>query len=275
MVTFWYLGSLETINKIADRFGIGEASVLDCRNSVILSILKYLKHRFIRWPNIQEMQTEAQTFAQRTGFPDIIGALDGTHIKISKPQMHAQRYFSRKHFYSLQLQAVYLHNMLFSHIFTGYPGSVHDSRVLRQSDLWDDGLQLCNMNYHLLGDGAYPIRRWLLTPFRDNGHLTPQEKTFNTYHSSNRVVIERSFALLKGRFCRLQFINTKSIELAVDIIVACCVLHNICIIQGDDIADLFNEDDENDDGVQQPPAPIVEHEAEGIIKRNRIARNLY
>lgn len=165
--------------------------------------------------------------------------------------------------------------MLFSHIFTGYPGSVHDSRVLRQSDLWDDGLQLCNMNYHLLGDGAYPIRRWLLTPFRDNGHLTPQEKTFNTYHSSNRVVIERSFALLKGRFCRLQFINTKSIELAVDIIVACCVLHNICIIQGDDITDLLNEDDENDDGVQQPPAPIVEHEAEGIIKRNRIARNLY
>lgn len=106
MVTLWYLGSLETINKIADRFGIGEASVLDCRNSVILSILKYLKHRFIRWPNIQEMQTEAQRFAQRNGFPDIIGALDGTHIKISKPQMHAQRYFSRKHFYSLQLQAV-------------------------------------------------------------------------------------------------------------------------------------------------------------------------
>lgn len=135
------------------------------------------------------MQMEAQTFAQRNGFPDIIGALDGTHIKISKPQMHAQRYFNRKHFYSHQLQAVCLHTVLFSHVFTGYPGGVHDSRVLRQSDLWDDGLQLSNMNYHLLGDGAYPIRRWLLTPLRDNGRSTPQDKKFNTYHSSNRVLI--------------------------------------------------------------------------------------
>ena len=135
----YYLRSLETINEIADRFGIGEASVIDCRNSGVLSILKYLKHRFIRWPNIQEMQTEEQTFAQRNGFLDIIGALDGTHVKISKPQMHAQRYCNRKHFYSLQVQAVCLHNMLFSHVLTGYPGSVHDSHVLRQSDLWDDG----------------------------------------------------------------------------------------------------------------------------------------
>ncbi|CAG2227928.1 unnamed protein product [Mytilus edulis] len=180
MITLWYLGSLETINKIADRFGIGEASVIDCRNSVILSILKYLKHKFIRWPNQQEMQTEAQAFAQRNGFQDIVGAVNGTHIKINKPQIHAQR-----------------------------------------------------------------------------------------------VVIIRAFALLKDRFSRLQFINTKSIELAVDIIVACCVLHNICIMQGDDIEDLLNEDDENDDGVQQPPAPMVENEAEGIIKRNLIARNLY
>lgn len=138
MITLWYLGSLETINKIADRFGIGEASVIDCRNSVILSILKYLKQKFIRWPNQQEMQTEAQAFAQRNGFQDMVGAVNGTRIKIHKS-------------------------------FVG---------------------------------------RWLLTPFRDIGHLTPQEKKFNTHHSSNRVVIIRAFALLKDRFSRLKFINT-------------------------------------------------------------------
>ncbi|XP_071138421.1 uncharacterized protein [Mytilus edulis] len=200
MITLWYLGSLETINKIADRFGIGEASVIDCRNSVILSILKYLKHKFIRWPNQQKMQTEAQAFAQRNGFQDIVGAVNGTHIQINKS-------------------------------FVG---------------------------------------RWLLTPFRDIGHLTPQEKKFNTHHSSNRLVIIRAFALLKDRFTRLQCINTKSIELAVDIIVACCALHNICIMQGDDIEDLLNEDDENDDGVLLPPAPMVENEAKKNPKQNRI-----
>lgn len=104
MVALWCLGSLETTNEIADRFGIREVSVINCRSSVILSILK---HKFIRWPNIQEMQ-----------------------IKINNHQMHAQRYFIGKHFNSLHLQAVCSHDMLFSHVFTGYPVSVHDSRVL-------------------------------------------------------------------------------------------------------------------------------------------------
>ncbi|CAG2216799.1 unnamed protein product [Mytilus edulis] len=153
------------------------------------------------------MQTEAQAFAQRNGFQDIVGAVDGPHIKLNKPQIHAQRLFNRKHFYSLQLQAVCLHNMIFSHIFTGYPGSVHDACIVRQSDLWNDGLQLCNRNYNFLGDKAYSLRRWLLTPFRNNGHLTPQEKN-STLITHQIVVIERAFALLKGRFSLQQFINT-------------------------------------------------------------------
>jgi hypothetical protein len=37
--------------------------------------------------------------------------------------------------HSLQLQAVCLSDMTFTHITTGHPGSVHDARVLRQSDL--------------------------------------------------------------------------------------------------------------------------------------------
>ena len=248
--------------------------MIECRNRVILAILKYLMPKFIKWPDNQEMIVESQAFAQRNGFPNIIGALNGTHIRIYKPNMHSQQYFNRKHFYSFQLQAVRLHNMLFSHVFTGFPGSVHDARMLKNSDLWDDGLQLCNMNYHILADGAYPLRRWLVTPYRDNGHLTPVEKKFNTYHSANRVVIERSFALLKGRFCRLQFINIKTIKTAIDIIMVCCVLHNICIMQGDDITDYLNQDDGNDI-VQQPPVGIVENETEGITKRNILARNLY
>jgi hypothetical protein len=42
--------------------------------------------------------------------------------------------------------------MTFTHITTGHPGSVHDARVLRQSDLWDNGLLVCNMTYHIIAD---------------------------------------------------------------------------------------------------------------------------
>lgn len=89
--------------------------------------------------------------------------------------------------------------------------------------LWDNGLLMCNMTYHIIADGAYPLRRWLLTPYRDNGHLNKQEKRYNRYLSSCRVVVERSFALLKDRFRRLQFLDTCSVETAVEVITACCI----------------------------------------------------
>ncbi|KAJ8300616.1 hypothetical protein KUTeg_022135, partial [Tegillarca granosa] len=151
-----------------------------------------------------------------------------------------------------------------------YPGSTHDARVLRQSSLWDNGLRLCNGN-HLVADAAYPLRRWLLTPYRDNRHLNQEQKHFNYLHSSNRVVIERAFGLLKGRYRRLYHIDSK-VETAVKLIVVACVLHNFCLLQHDNIEEFMEAIDD------QNCAPLQffaqENEAEGIIKRNAIARLL-
>ena len=98
-----------------------------------------------------------------------------------------------------------------SQIYSGWPGSVHDSRVLKNSELWEHGDNACRTN-HIIGDGAYPIKEWLLTPYRDTGHLNAEQRT--------RTVIERSFCLLKGRFKRLQFIEVKNMETACDIITS-------------------------------------------------------
>ncbi|XP_033725238.1 protein ALP1-like [Pecten maximus] len=181
-ITLWYLGENDTIQKIADRFGVGEATVTQCRNKILKIVLKNLKKKFVVWPTHEEMLEEENLFAARNGFPDIVGALDGTRIPISKPRDHPQTYVNRKGFHSIQLQAICRHNMRFSHLYVGYPGSVHDARVLRNLYLWDVGLQRCNMQHHVLADGAYPLRRWLLTPFRNNGHLTLREKKYNKYH---------------------------------------------------------------------------------------------
>lgn len=45
----------------------------------------------------------------------------------------------------------------------------------------------------LLGDSAYPSLPWLVPPFRDNGHLTPQQTDFNFIHSSTRITVEKAF----------------------------------------------------------------------------------
>jgi hypothetical protein len=72
--------------------------------------------------------------------------VDGIHIRIKAQALHPQSDVNRQCFHSLQLQAVCLSNMTFTHITTGHPGSVHNARVLRQSDLWDNGL----LNEHRL-----------------------------------------------------------------------------------------------------------------------------
>jgi len=84
-------------------------------------------------------------------------------------------------------------------ITTGYPGSVHDAHVFRNSALFAS-LQLLPMQYHVLGDSAYPLETLILTPFRNSGHLSAVEKHYNYVQSSCRCCIERCIGLLKGLF---------------------------------------------------------------------------
>lgn len=85
----------------------------------------------------------------------------------------------------------------------------------------------------MIGDGAYPLKHWLLTPYRDNGNLNAEKKRYNFIHSSTRTVIERAFGILKRRFRPLRFIETKDMQTSCDIPISCSVLHNICINQGE------------------------------------------
>ncbi|KAJ8930623.1 hypothetical protein NQ314_016538 [Rhamnusium bicolor] len=128
-----------------------------------------------------------------------------------------------------------------------WPGSVHDARVFRTSDIYPLGLALCAPNYFIIGDCAYRLLSWLIT--RNNGHLTHEQLHFNTTVSKTRVKVENAFALLKGRFRRLkELLDMNEEQNIVDTIISCCVLHNICLMQGDeDVQQYINEDMERID----------------------------
>ena len=140
--------------------------------------------------------------------------------KIKAPKEHPETYVNRKGYHSFILQAVYREDMQFTHVVAGNVGSCHDARVLRKSDLWENGPGKCGQA-HIIGDAAYPLIEWLMTPFRDNGHLTPKQRHFNTRLSTTRVTIERAFGIFKGRFRRLVFGYTQNWN--------CCRL-NQCVL---------------------------------------------
>ena len=108
----------------------------------------------------------------------------------------------------------------------GFPGSVHDGRVFRNSGIWHVKMQtkrMCSfqMELFLLGDAAYPCIDWFVTPFKDNGNLS-QEKSFNSiHHSQTRVHIERAFGLSKDRFRKLKCMNINNVANINQIVTAC------------------------------------------------------
>ena len=62
--------------------------------------------RFVRFPQNESLQDVIDGFYHRWGFPQTVGAIDGTHIPIFKPKDSASDYYNRKGYYSILMQAV-------------------------------------------------------------------------------------------------------------------------------------------------------------------------
>lgn len=169
------------------------------------------------------------------------------------------------------------HRRYIRDVFVGFPGSVHDSRVFRASPLLDTLPEKCGEGF-ILADSGYPCLRHVLTPFRDRGQLTRQQRNYNITLSRNRYIIEHTFGLLKQKFRQLYHLKMRSIVNMVHLFRACCVLHNLGLDDDFPIENIEPYEDEI------PLQPIVEDEIaiienfpdelNGIQMRNRIMNNL-
>ena len=104
------------------------------------------------------------------------------------------------------------------------PGSFHDARILRESPFFD-GMANGQVQGLILCDNAYPLRRWLLTPFRTPGDR--RQELFNVAHARERVVVENTIGLLKKRWHILHIGLKLSPGCSSRAILACAVLHNV------------------------------------------------
>lgn len=62
---------------------------------------------------------------------------------MDKPIEDKDSYINRKQFFSIQLQGIVNHEQKFMNVFIGYPGSVHDARVFRESPVYNRLNELC------------------------------------------------------------------------------------------------------------------------------------
>ena len=144
--------------------------------------------------------------------------------------------------HSVNLISVCSAEKTFTYVFAGFPGSAHDSRVFSHSAL-KTGIDkeprkfFPSASYHILGDSAFPLSDHVMVPFKDYGCLSARELIFNKKLSKTRVVIENTFGILKSRFRKLHYVDCDIMHIP-DVITACCVLHNMCMLEGDEPFDV-------------------------------------
>ncbi|XP_065186091.1 putative nuclease HARBI1 [Sycon ciliatum] len=270
LVTLWWLGSKSTIREVADKFGLSKSTVWHSVRRVCFA-LQDMAPLLICWPQGQGAERTQAEFHSAQHIHGVMGAIDGCHIPIAAPNEAPETYLNRKKFHSVILQAVCDRNLLFTDAYCGWPGSVHDARVFENSPLkqlvTEDVRRFFPGEAFIVGDSAYPLLPWLMTPFRDDGHLTASQTNYNFKHSSTRMCIERAFALLKGRWRQLKYLNIVNVENATHITIAACVLHNMAIMHEDDVSDFLQDLPEGD---VPNPTLYFQPNTGAADKRNRI-----
>ena len=81
--TLYYFADEDTMRKVANSFGIGKSTVSKIIRRVTQAISKYLGSKFIVLPtNEKDIEEITSNFYNSHGFPQCIGALDGTHVGV-------------------------------------------------------------------------------------------------------------------------------------------------------------------------------------------------
>ena len=80
-------------------------------------ITVHLTSKYIKFPKTkEEMEELSSLFYVKHGFPQCIGAIDGTHVPMKQPSKNSTNYKKRKGRYSLNIQAVADHRHRFTDV---------------------------------------------------------------------------------------------------------------------------------------------------------------
>ena len=166
-----------------------------------------------------------------------IGALDGWIVKINKPTKrdgiaNPKSFYSRKGFYGVSVQAIVdkKKRILFRSIESR--GAEHDSSAFKHTDLYtwllENWAHLARKGFYFIGDSAYALKSFLLTPY-DNARHGTADDNFNFFLSSSRIVVKCAFGEIDLRWGILWSKLRFSLKNNCRIIDACMRLHNFIV----------------------------------------------
>ncbi len=85
-VTIWWLGTNIEYRSLAALFGLDRSTVGELINDTCSFIACHLMPVYVCIPHGESLRAIIDGFESRWGFPQAVGAIDGSHVPILKPQ---------------------------------------------------------------------------------------------------------------------------------------------------------------------------------------------
>uniref|UniRef100_A0A1B6MNX0 DDE Tnp4 domain-containing protein n=1 Tax=Graphocephala atropunctata TaxID=36148 RepID=A0A1B6MNX0_9HEMI len=211
--------------NVGDHSGIHKSTTSKIVKQVSEAIAR-LRPQFISMPSSHnELSIVKAGFYEKARFPNCIGALDCTHVKIQSPGgEHAEHFRNRKGIFSINVQGVCDSALLFRNVVARWPGSTHDSHIFTSSRLKQDFENGLFGNGVLVGDSGYACTNYLIPPL-DNPILQ-EEQLYQESQIQTRNPIERCFGVWKRRFPVLALGIRLKVDGLENVCVATAILHN-------------------------------------------------
>ncbi|KHJ84807.1 transposase, IS4 family, partial [Oesophagostomum dentatum] len=224
------------------------------------------RHEFIFWPDERKLADTRTKFFDVCGIPNVVGAVDGSLIPIQGPSENSESFMCRKGFYSMNLSAIVDADQSFRWISVKFPGSVHDSRIFRESVIHGE-FSRGEKTGILLADSGYRAENFLLKPIlREN--RTPAEERFTRAQCRGRAVVERAFGSLKKQFLSLHSELRYSPQQCGKIMVTACALRNIAIeLREEEFSDDPNNPVEEDQSFEENMLEVFDSAAGASLQQ--------
>ncbi|EHS63584.1 uncharacterized protein PGTG_20678 [Puccinia graminis f. sp. tritici CRL 75-36-700-3] len=218
-VGLYRLGHGSSYVTIGHVFSIGKETADKATGRFVNAVLARFRRVAICYPPLargDQWDKISASFEAKHGIPNIVGAIDGTHIPLATPADDRWKgYINRKSWASIVFQCV-----------VDGDGEWGSRSELGHSITNGTAAEpMIPHGTYLIGDAGYPSNVRVLLPYLSTA--TAENEEFNFIQSSTRIIVEQSFGSLKNRFRILLHAQMARPLRARNNAFACMILHNL------------------------------------------------
>lgn len=213
-ITLYYLSTGGFYKGVNTAFWVPIPTISKIVSETCAAIVEVWRDDLIRCPSTEpEWREKSKRFLERWNFPHVLGAMDGKHIRIRKPNNSGSLFFNYKKYFSIVLFAMVDADLRFTYMEVGAEGKCSDASLYNNSALIsalehkacnqppDEPLEGDDIDtpYYVIGDGAFAHSPWLQKPYPGGTNIPRDERIYNYRLSRARLVVECAFGVLASR----------------------------------------------------------------------------